>query len=306
MNWSRRQVLGLAATAPWLMAAEPRETILDTHTHFYDPTRPEGVPWPGKGEPLLYRPVLPPEFLKLGAPLGVTETVVVEASPRIEDNQWLLDLAAKHPVIRGVVGRLIPTDDRFLEHLARFTKSPKFRGIRITHDDVKAALTTPAVLDRLKKFAEARLILDVNGGPDLPADVARLAKSLPELTIVLNHMGNVQIDGKAPPQKWVEGIQAAGAQPNVACKLSALVDSTRRPKMAPRDLAFYLPVTTVVADAFGPERLMFGSNWPVSDLYAPFEVVVRLAQEFVEQKLPRARAKIFRENAVRLYRLDPT
>ncbi|MFM9197983.1 MAG: hypothetical protein ACKOWG_20040, partial [Planctomycetia bacterium] len=70
--------------------------VIDTHTHFYDPTRPGGVPWPGKGDPLLYHPMLPGEWERIVAPLGVTGTVVVEASPLVEDNQWLLDLADRH------------------------------------------------------------------------------------------------------------------------------------------------------------------------------------------------------------------
>src|SRR2546422_9274246 len=65
--------------------------IIDTHTHFYDPTRPQGVPWPPKSETMLYRPVLPEEFVSKAKPLGVTGTIKVEASAWLEDNQWVLD-----------------------------------------------------------------------------------------------------------------------------------------------------------------------------------------------------------------------
>ena len=77
--------------------------IIDTHTHFYDPTRPQGVPWPGPDEELLYRRVLPEDHRALAAPEGVTGTVVVEASAWLEDNQWILDLAAQTPWIVGLV-----------------------------------------------------------------------------------------------------------------------------------------------------------------------------------------------------------
>src|SRR5262245_62200533 len=79
--------------------AQPADEIIDTHTHFYDPTRPEGVPWPGKDDKLLYRKVLPRDFLKVASPVGVTRTIVVEASPWLEDNQWLLDLARRDKTI---------------------------------------------------------------------------------------------------------------------------------------------------------------------------------------------------------------
>ena len=71
--------------------------VVDTHTHFYDPSRPQGVPWPPKSETTLYRTVLPAEFQKLAEPQGVKGTVVVEASAWVEDNQWVLDLAANDP-----------------------------------------------------------------------------------------------------------------------------------------------------------------------------------------------------------------
>src|SRR5258708_9646872 len=83
-------------------AAEPVPAI-DAHTHFYDPTRPQGVPWPGKGDKTLYRPVLPKELAELAKPQHVGATIVVEASPLVEDNQWLIELAACEPVIIGGV-----------------------------------------------------------------------------------------------------------------------------------------------------------------------------------------------------------
>src|SRR5438552_2260068 len=96
-----------SATSPTEKAPVSVRAI-DAHTHFYDPHRPQGVPWPGKGDKLLYRTVLPPEFKQLTKKHHVQGTIVVEASPWLEDNQWLLDLAAKEPFIVGVVGRLDP------------------------------------------------------------------------------------------------------------------------------------------------------------------------------------------------------
>src|SRR5947209_6291608 len=84
-------------------AQEPAHgTIIDTHTHFYDPMRPQGVPWPPKEDKLLYRRVLPEHFQNLTKSQHVTGTVVVEASAWVEDNDWILDLAAKNPIIVGL------------------------------------------------------------------------------------------------------------------------------------------------------------------------------------------------------------
>jgi len=221
-------ITAVAGVSPILLsrAEEPGKdrlpaVVIDTHTHFYDPTRKEGIPWPGKDDKLLYCPVLPAEFIKLTQPLGVTGTVVVEASPRIEDNQWLLDLAAKHDFLLGIVGNLDPLDEAFPKHLARFVKQPKFRGLRIGHDSLRKGLESRAFRQHLQLLADANLELDVNGGPELPADVARVARDLGRLRIVINHCANVRIDGKEPPKEWRQGMQAAARHANVTCKVSA-------------------------------------------------------------------------------------
>ncbi len=277
--------------------------IIDTHTHFYDPSRKEGVPWPGKGDKLLYRSVLPGEFEKLSKPHGVVGTIVVEASSWVEDNQWLLDLAAKEPFIVGVVGRLDPASDDFEKNLRRFAKSPLFRGIRISHDDLKAGLKGKLV-ERCKLLIELDLALDVNGGPDMPADVALLAEKLPKLRIVINHAANLRIDGKEPPPKWIEGMAAAAKHPNVYCKVSALVEQTGK-KPAPREVEYYSPVLDTLWKLFGNDRLIFGSNWPVSNGGAPYETVVGIVQDYFTAKGETAATKFFHGNSQAAYGWRP-
>src|SRR5260370_17877698 len=115
---TRRTFLAAAAAEASLSLGQTNEPdrpsrIIDTHTHFYDPTRPQGVPWPARSEPLLYQPTLPQDLRKVVQGLRVTGTVVVEASPWLEDNQWLLDLAKKDPVIVAVLGHLTPAKPSF-------------------------------------------------------------------------------------------------------------------------------------------------------------------------------------------------
>jgi L-fuconolactonase len=304
---NRRDFLGTAtalAVAGEGLSADAKPPVIDVHTHFYDPTREEGVPWPGKGDKVLYRPVLPAEFKKLTAPHGVTGTVVVEASPWVEDNQWLLDLAKENDVIVGVVGRLLLTDADFAKHLTRFAKNPLYRGIRVNEGELREALKDDKQLNHLKAFSDKGLTLDLNGGHETFLMAAKLAEKLPKLRIVVNHMGNPLIDGKEPPEAWRKAVTAGSdAGANVFCKLSALVDGTRKPGGAPTDLAFYTPVLDVIWKAFGADRLLYGSNWPVSDLYAKYETVFALAAKFVEGKGKDATAKVFGTNAVKAYQL---
>jgi L-fuconolactonase len=285
---------------------KPRFSILDSHTHFYDPTRPQGVPWPGKDNKLLYRPVLPDEFRKLTRPFGVVGTLVVEASPWLEDNQWLLDLAADDPFLVGVIGRIDPKDlapKDFEKHLRRFAKNPLFRGIRIGHSELTAGLKGQEkhFLERCRLLIDLNLVLDVNGGPDMPADAARLAEKLPKLKIVINHAANLRCDGGEPPAKWRDGMRAAAKHTNVYCKVSALVEQTGK-KPAPRAVNHYRPVLDSLWDTFGSDRLIYGSNWPVSDGGASYRTVVGIVQDYFTAKGERAGVNFFFENSKRAYR----
>jgi predicted TIM-barrel fold metal-dependent hydrolase len=306
-DWMCSSLLGTAA-ALWaprsLLAEEPKAVAaVDAHTHFYDPTRPEGIPWPGKNDKLLYRKALPEHFLAVARPCGVTQTVVVEASPRVEDNQWLLDLAAKEPSIVGVVGHLTPGEEAFRDHVKRFAKDARFRGIRILWNELRKGLEQPRYEDDLKRLLDNDLQLDVNGGPDMPPVVARLAERLPKLRIVINHVANVTIDGKEVKPDWLAGIQQAAKHPNVWCKVSALVDGTRKNNgTAPTKVDFYRPVLDAVWSAFGADRLIYGSNWPVSDNYATYAALHGIVAEYFRSKGEAAADKFFRKNTQAAYK----
>ena len=305
MLLTRREALAAPLALAAIGAADAKPAIIDTHTHFYDPTRPEGVPWPGKGDKVLYRPVLPGEFQKLAAPHGVTGTVVVEASPRLEDNQWLLDIAKDEPFLVGVVGRLAPDDMKFQTNLERFAKNPRFRGIRWNEAETRDGLKSEAVRSRLQALSDTGLTLDLNGGPDVHHVAVAVAEKFPKLRIAINHMGNPRMDGKPPTEAWLRAIQASAAiGKNVWCKLSALVDGTGKSgQKAPTEAAFYKPTFDALWEAFGEDRLMYGSNWPVSDNYAKYATVFDLAAGFVKPKGDAAFAKVFGANAKAAYQL---
>ncbi len=134
----------------------------------------------------------------------------------------------------------------------------------------------------------------------MPADVALLSAKLPKLRIVINHAANLRIDGKEPPRKWREGMEAAAKHPNVFCKVSALVEQTGQ-KQAPRDIQYYRPVIDALWDVFGEDRLIFGSNWPVSNGGAPYDTVVGIVHDYFTSKGDRATAKFFLGNSRMAY-----
>jgi L-fuconolactonase len=304
-------VAGLAglATCSSLSPTNANETttssfpIVDTHTHFYDPTRPQGVPWPAKNDAVLYRSVLPKEFQTLTKPFGITGTVIVEASPWVEDNQWLLDLAEPNPFVLGIVGNLEPGSEAFAKHLARFAKNPLYSGIRINSGAIKKGLEQPGFIADIKRLIDANLELDVNGGPEALMLVDQLANQLPQLRIVINHLSNVKIDGKEPPAEWQSGLKAAARHKSVFLKVSALIENARQDgKPATTDTAYYQPILKSAWQSFGEDRLMYGSNWPVSDLAGPYSLVFQIVSEFFSDKGQTAKEKFFARNAQAAYR----
>lgn len=304
LTTSAATAAGLLSNASAFAAAEHDFVpALDAHTHFYDPTRSQGVPWPGEQDKVLYRPVLPAEFKELTGTLRVQSTIVVEASPWVEDNQWLLDLAEKNPVIVGIVGHLDPASEDFAKHCERLAANKLFRGIRVNHANLRRGLEQRAFLDNLRLLAKHDLQLDVNGGPDMPADVAKLSRLLPDLRIAINHAANLTIDGKTPPAEWRQAMQASAAGKQVWCKVSALVEGTRRKDGdAPADVEFYRPVLDALWEIFGEDRLIYGSNWPVSVRAASYATVHAIVNAYFQAKGKPAAEKYFLLNALRAYK----
>jgi L-fuconolactonase len=282
-----------ATVAPWR---------IDTHTHFYDPRRPQGVPWPSPDDRLLYRPVLPDDYRELATPLGIRGTVVVEASPWLADNQWLLDLAADAPMLLAIVGNVDPLSDTFTQDVRRLAKSAKFRGIRINQEPLQQVLADPELRSRLGVLGELGLSLDINGGPELLQLVPTLSREFPQLTVVINHLANPLID-QLPTPAWKRDLQLASEGSHVMLKVSALAEGARRAfTTIPRELDHYVPWLDHAYQAFGAERLVFGSNWPVSDIAAPLTFVVQLADEYFLRHGEAVHRKVFAENAARIYR----
>lgn len=266
------------------LAAPASSPIVDTHTHFYDPSRPQGVPWPSPKEKSLYRRVLPSEFVALAKPHGVTAAIVVEASPWLEDNQWVLDLAAEHRVIAGLVGHLNPGESGFREHLARFNKNSLFLGIRLGGDALVRGLAAPAFVDDLRRLAGAGLQVDLLGGPPMLEAVARLARAVPDLRVVIDHL---PFDAPGGP-----ALAALHEHSLVYAKVSG-----RTADMAGLDELWRV---------FGPDRLIYGSNWPVSDRVAPYSRIFSTVHTYFASKGVLALRKFLWNNSLAAYRFIPT
>jgi L-fuconolactonase len=279
-------------------ADRPRR-IIDTHTHFYDPTRSQGVPWPSSSQPLLYRPTLPQDLRKVVQGLRVTGTVVVEASPWLEDNQWLLDLAKKNPVIVGVVGHIEPGQPMFKEHLQRFTKDPLFRGIRIDGKMIAAGLPQATFIADLQRLADSDLELDAIGENTMLTDVVTLSDRVPHLRIVINHLP-FDPPGAGNADQVRNAFRELSQRPQVYAKCSGVLRSVDG--RVPEEASFYKQPLDQLFDTFGVDRLVYGSNWPVSNLLAPYATVLKVVRDYFLAMGAEAIEKYFWKNSLAAYK----
>jgi predicted TIM-barrel fold metal-dependent hydrolase len=252
---------------------------------------------------VLYRPVLPKDYRALPVPQPVTGTVVVEASPWLEDNQWVLDLAAHEPFIVGFVGNLPVGTKEFAGHLKRLAANRLFRGIRLRDRKLEGMLGDSAFVSDLKLLADQDRSLDLVGGREILPFADRLAKEVPSLRIIIDHLAGVVVDGKEPPADWVRPMRVLARRKNIYCKLSGLVEGTGRSDgLAPRDVEFYRPVLDAMRTIFGPERLIYASNWPVSERFAPLATVQGIVGDYFGSHGRRAEEQVFSQSAKVAYR----
>lgn len=187
----------MAGIAAQRLRAQPAPIpIIDTHIHLFDTTRPQGVPYPNKNDAKLYQPALPERYRKIAQPLGVVGAIEIEASPWIEDNLWVLEVAGKDTIMVGTVGDLEPGKPEFPQYLERYHRNPLFRGIRYGNlwgRDIGVELNKPEFIEGLKLLAEANLVLDTaNPRPALIEAMVRVTDKVPNLRIVIDHLPQLE------------------------------------------------------------------------------------------------------------------
>jgi L-fuconolactonase len=279
--------------------------IIDAHAHFFDPFKPRGVPWPPRDDQRLYRQTYPANYYGAARGLGVGGVVAVECGrPVISENDWLFELATHEPGILAYIAYLDPFSSRFLPLLESYATRPVFRGIRIYGRDVRALLAAPFAVAHLEALARMNGVLEILTARERFKDVEALVRRLPSLAIALTHVGEIFFVDKPTTDDWQKDLRALAAHERVMCKLSALVEHTARFGDGAAAACRYCFET--VLDLFGPRRLVFGSNWPVSERAAPLERVVGLAHELVSALSPSERCAVMRQNACTLYGLKLT
>ena len=278
--------------------------IIDTHIHLYDTRRADGVPWPPPSDDVLFRPTLTEHFDSVCAANGVGATVIVEASDRVEDNQWVLDLVKHNPQrYIGLVGNLPVGTDAFAGLLDRFAADGRFVGIRLRSFPEGVEGFTAAVWRDLKQLSDKGLTLDVLMANYTMEDVGRIAKRLPDLKILINHCTGLIITGEPAKPAWAAQVRAVAAHPNVHCKVSGIFQRSNR-MPAPKSGSYYAPIFEVIWEAFGEDRIIYGSNWPVTDRGGEYGEQLAIIRNHFAPKGDRVLEKLFWKNAAAFYGVD--
>jgi L-fuconolactonase len=302
----REFVAGVAGIASQRLHAQPAPIpIIDAHIHLFDTTRPQGVPYPDKNNAALYQPALPERYRKIAQPLGVVGAIEIEASPWIEDNLWVLDVAAKDTIIVGTVGNLEPGKPEFSEYLERYHRNPLFRGIRYGNlwgRNIGAELGKSEFIAGLKLLADAGLVLDTaNPRPELIESMVRITDQVPNLRIVIDHLPQLEPPAEPAALKQYEAnLRELAKRSQVYVKISEVL--RRVNERIPADLNFYRPRLDQLWDIFGEDHLIFGSDWPNADNWAPYETGLNIVREYFTGKGRAAAEKYFWKNSVAAYR----
>jgi len=278
-------------------------TVVDAHQHFWDPERVE-YPWLAPYYPELDRRYGFEDLAPHLVANGVDATVLVQSADDLADDEAMFEIATEHREIAGVVA-WVPLDDpdRTAELLARFGATGKLAGVRtLIHNQPDPDwVVRPSVAEGLDLLAEAGLPFDLVAVlPRHLAHTPALCERHPELRIVIDHLAKPPI-GAATLEPWEALIAAAAASPNVFAKLSGLYPASgdREPWTVDDLRAAF----DRALELFGPDRLMFGSDWPICEVAGGYETVVGALFELISELRPHERDALRGGTATRCYRL---
>jgi L-fuconolactonase len=305
---TRRDFLGTASAALLAGASAPPQEfppIIDTHVHLWDLSRFH-LAWL-EGAPTLNRNFLWEDYRRTGEGLNIVKGIYMEVdvdpSEREREAKSVVELCRRGDtamVAAVISGR--PASDTFAAYIRPLSKEPAIKGLR----QVLHAPGTPAgyCLDRsfvrgIQLLGELGLSFDLCPRPGELGDAAKLAELCPGTRFILDHCGNADVFAK-DLEPWRRGLAAVAKRPNVCGKVSGIIASTRGHSWRPDDLA---PVVNHVLSEFGPDRVVFGGDWPVCTLGAPLAQWVEALRAVVRDRGPIEQRKLFHDNALRIYRL---
>jgi L-fuconolactonase len=272
---------------------------IDSHQHFWH-YNPQTYSWIPDEMVVIRKDFTPRDLKPLLAENGFSGCIAVQADQSEAETENLLKIAKENNFVKGVVGWVDLSSPDVEERLKYFSKNSFLKGIRHTVWDEKGEfMTAPDFQRGIGHLANLGLTYDILAFDYQLRSAVELVKAFPRQKFVLDHMGKPKASGQ-PDKEWVENIRNLAKISNVWCKISGFVTETPGFSWEKEDFSDYFQVVT---EAFGTNRLMFGSDWPVSLSAAKYKEVVDLVEDFFSSYSKEDKEKIFGRNATEFYNL---
>jgi L-fuconolactonase len=278
----------------------PAPPVIDAHQHFWCYNHEEYGWIPPEWAPLR-RDFLPADLEKELAAAGVHGSIAVQARQSMAETDWLLELADRHDFLLGVVGWLPLIDPSIEEHLDRISNRPKLRALRhVLQGEPDDSYMLRSDFNRgLRALAQRGLAYDVLVYERHLPQVIQLVDAHPDITFILDHVAKPRIAAREL-EPWAKNLRELARRPHVACKLSGMVTEADVRHWSPSDLR---PYFEIVIEAFGPARLLFGSDWPVCLAGVTYGTWKQIVTDALGELSSPELDAVFGANTARLYRL---
>ena len=271
--------------------------MIDTHVHFwnFDPVRDS---WINEDMFAIRNDFSPKDLIGVYNDLQITGCIAVQASQSEEENQFLLSLAAQNEIVKGIVGWVDLLDPNLDERLTYWSNFKKIKGWR----HILQAENADFILNK-KFIAGVNLLKKYNYTYDLLcyhdqlAAIIQMVDQIPDQPFVLDHCGKPDVKSQEI-KSWSENIKVLASNPNVLCKVSGLLTEADWKNWTEKEL---FNCFDVVFEHFGPERVMYGSDWPVMLLSRPYQDWFNLVTKYTEQFSAAEKKLIFTDNAKAFY-----
>ncbi len=273
---------------------------IDSHQHFWHYNQQE-FGWIGPSARILQRDFLPAELEPQIASTDIHGTVSVQARQSLAETNWLLELATRHTWIRGVVGWLPLTAPDAQAHIAAAAANPKLKALRhVLHDESDDHyILRPDFNCGIRLLGPHHLAYDLLIFERHLPQTIEFVDHHPDQIFVMDHLAKPRVKQRML-EPWRKLIADLAVRPNVYCKLSGIITEADHQHWTPVDLQPYLQTAL---DAFGPRRMMFGSDWPVCLLAGSYLRWHQTVQEFIAPLSPAEQDRIMGGTAIEAYRL---
>ena len=283
----------------YILHASLSSMTIDAHQHFwhFDPVRDS---WITDDMTIIRRDFLPADLEPVLVANGIDGCVAVQASQSEEETMFLVNMARSYDIVKGVVGWIDLQSETVGDRLEAFSQYSEIKGYRhVAQAEPTDFFTRPAVIEGIRQLARFGMTYDILIYPSQLKAALHLVRAVPEVNFVIDHLAKPSIK-KLEISRWSNFMTEIAKHRNVSCKLSGMVTEADWQNWSKRD---FFPYLDVVFENFGPDRLMFGSDWPVCLVAANYTQVKTLIEEYVAPWGEDVRANVFGANAIRFYNL---